>query len=64
MYVTFMEQKKAYAKAHRDASWEVLWIYGVNEKLLHALRSFIPRTVRHVWKSEGIRVKVVLCHGQ
>ena len=64
VYVAFMDLEKAYDRVDREAMWRVLQMYGVNGRLIEAIKGFyleIKRCVRVDGKeSDLFRVKVGL----
>ena len=40
VFVAFMDLEKAYDRVDRDAMWRVLQMYGVNGRLIEAIKGF------------------------
>ena len=67
LYVAYMDLEKAYDRIDRDAMWRVLSMYGINGKLLAAVKSLYERSEARVRvcreEGEWFRVRVGLRQG-
>ena len=67
LYAAYMDLEKAYDRIDRNAMWSVLEMYGVNDRLLTAVKSFYNNSEACVRvcrkKSDWFRVKVGLRQG-